>query len=48
MSIINFHLKKKNFFAQPIMMESSRLDKENIIEQDIIKHVSHLFRLKSK
>ena len=47
-SIIGFYFSLKNtqFFLQHIMMKSSRLEKGEKVEDNIIKDVRILFRLK--
>ena len=45
----SYFLKKKNyFFSQRIMMQISRLEKDKKVEDNIIKDIRNLFRLKKK
>ena len=45
----SYFFKKKNyFFSQRIMMQISRLEKDKKVEDNIIKDIRNLFRLKKK
>ena len=43
-----FFKKKIYFFSQHIMMQISRLEKDKKVEDNIIKDIRNLFRLKKK
>ena len=46
---IDFYVfKEKIFLSQYIIMKSLRLEKEKVIEENIINDVRNIFRIKSK